>query len=349
MGVIIAILILLILVMVHELGHFFMGRALGIGIEELSIGFGPKIFQKKSKKEILYTLRVLPLGAFVRFTGEDEDNDNPKAMNNQPVWKRFLTVLAGPAMNILMAYAVVAIYLMVIGLAYNAPVVAQLMDGLPAQQAGLQVGDIIESVNGESVDINTVGAGEQVRDMITSAQAGQPLVLGVIRDGEKMEISLTPVLGEDGALQIGIYMGQAMYHFGFVDAVRASGQQIWYVMGEMLNMLKDLIFRGEGVEGVMGPVGTVGFISQQVSQGLDMILNMVWLLSLNLGIMNLLPIPALDGGRLVLLIVEGIRRKPLDRNKEGLVHLIGFGLLIMVMLFFTYKDIIRWITGNWGA
>ena len=124
MGVIIAILILLILVMVHELGHFFMGRALGIGIEELSIGFGPKIFQKKSKKEILYTLRVLPLGAFVRFTGEDEDNDNPKAMNNQPVWKRFLTVLAGPAMNILMAYAVVAIYLMVIGLAYNVPVVA---------------------------------------------------------------------------------------------------------------------------------------------------------------------------------------------------------------------------------
>lgn len=348
MGVIIAIVMLLLLVMVHELGHFWMGKALGIGVEELAIGFGPKIFQKKSKNGILYTLRALPLGAFVRFAGEDEENDNPKAMNNQPVWKRFLTTLAGPAMNILMAYVVMVIYMMTFGLNYNVPRIGQLMEGLPAQQAGLQVGDVIESVDGQSIDVEALDAFLQVREKIMGGKPGQPMELGIIRNGERQKITLTPILSEESVLQIGIVFDVDVYRFSFLEAVPAGIRQLWSVMGEMLNMLKNLFFKGEGVDQITGPVGTVGIISQQVAQGWDMILNMLCVISLNLGIMNLLPIPALDGGRLVLLTVEAIRRKPMDRNKEGLVHLIGFGILIMVMLFFTYKDIIRWITGNWG-
>ena len=151
-GILIAILMLGILIIIHEMGHFFVGRLCGIGIEEVGIGFGPKLVQRTTKKGLLVTWRLLPFGAFVRFTGEDESSDNPKAMNNQPVWKRLLTVLAGPLTNILFAMLIIMVLLMGYGIPYNTTEVAELVEGLPAQLAGLRVGDVITAVGGTQLD-----------------------------------------------------------------------------------------------------------------------------------------------------------------------------------------------------
>ena len=346
--ILIAIIMLGFIVTVHEFGHYLAGRLCGIGIVEFSVGFGPKLLGF-SRKGIKYSLRLIPLGGYCSFVGEDEANPAPNAMNNQPVWKRFLTVFAGPAMNFVLAFLFCAILLANFITAEYLPRIDYVYPDTPAAQSGIIPGDVVTSVNGEAITFDDAGM-TAARAAILNADHTLPIELTVEQGGVSRTLSILPepVLDESsGAVsyQIGIAFGGRTYTC-FEALGRSCGYMVEFT-GAMLGALKDLVFHGSGVEDMMGPVGIISFVSDQVSsEQLYAVVNLIFFLSLNIGIMNLLPLPALDGGRLIFLIVEGIRRKPIPPEKEGMVHAIGLGLLLMLFVFITYKDVLRLIVGG---
>ncbi len=345
--ILLALVMLGVIVIAHELGHYLVGRLCGIGIVEFSVGFGPRLFGWE-RKGIKYSLRAIPLGGFCAFVGEDERNPDPRAMNNQPVWKRFLTVIAGPAMNFVLAFIVCAIMLGSYFIAETYPIVHEVTAGMPAEAAGLEVGDRILEVNGVALTNDTAG----VRLMLSTMQAGdltQPVDLVIERDGQRLEYEMTavPVPEEDGTAsryQIGIVFSSRT--FTFLESVRESGSYMVSTTAQMLEALKNLIFKGEGLEDTAGTVGIIAVVAQQAREGAYMVLWLMFIISLNLGIMNLLPLPALDGGRLLFLIVEAIRRKPVPPEKEGMVHAVGMALLLGLFVLLTYHDIVKLVNGG---
>ena len=339
LSVLFSVLILCLIVTAHELGHFLVGKACGIGVIEFSVGFGPKILQWRGR-ETLYSIRCIPLGGYCRFVGEDGEDPAPNAMNNQPVWKRFLTVLAGPVMNFVLGTVLVVVLFLGFGLEYPVPVVGELVPGMPAETYGMLPGDILVQVDGQPIENNEYGTG-QATAALQNSDKSRPVEIVVLRDGEEVTLQVPLQKTGDGNYQVGIFFAYRSFRYPLGETLSMSFRAIKNVMGQMLSMLKNLIFRGEGVEDVTGAIGVVSVMSQSVSSGLDSIINLIIIISFNLGIMNLLPIPALDGSRLVFLLVEGIRRKPIDREKEGMVHAIGLLILFGLMIVITYKDIVR--------
>ncbi len=336
--ILLAVVILGVIVVFHEFGHFVVGRLCGIGVVEFSVGFGPKICGFK-RKGVQYSLRAVPLGGFCKFVGEDEDNPAPNAMNSASVWKRILTVAAGPVMNFVLAFIVGVVMICVLYVADVLPTVSTVVESSAAEAAGLQAGDTIVEIDGAAIEQNFNGT-QAIREKV---QTGGQVDLTVKRGEETFTVSVMPnaVQNSDGAqdYQLGVVFKTRNY--SIAEAIPASGKMMADVTGQLFDALRKLIFRGEGVNEMTGTVGTVVVISEVVQQDSSMILNIIFLISLNLGIMNLLPIPALDGGRLVFLIVEAIRRKPVPPEKEGLVHLIGFVLLIALFVVLTWHDIVN--------
>jgi len=346
--ILLAILMLGFIVTVHEFGHYLVGRLCGIGILEFSVGFGPKLLGWR-RKGIDYSLRLIPLGGYCAFLGEDEDHSAPNAMNNQPVWKRFLTILAGPAMNFVLAFLFCAILLSSFIVAEHLPRIDTIYQNTPAAESSLEPGDIITAIDGMPISYDDAGVAA-AKQLILDTEAGRPVQLDILRDDEALAISVVPEEVLDAAtgqiqMQVGIAFDARTYRFG--EALGRSAGYMVKFTGMMLDSLKDLVFHGTGTEDMMGPVGIISFVSNEVSKDtLYTIINLIFVLSLNIGIMNLLPLPALDGGRLIFLIIEAIRRKPIPPEKEGMVHAAGMGLLLMLILFITYKDIIRLFTGG---
>ena len=345
--VLLAIVMLGIIVTVHEFGHYCVGRLCGIGVLEFSVGFGPRLFGWE-RKGIKYSLRAIPLGGYCAFLGEDERNDDPRAMNNQPVWKRFLTVLAGPFMNFVLAFILCAIMLDAYFIAETFPTVNQVVEGMPAEAAGLMAGDDILEVNGVALTHDTAGVSLMLQTM-QSGDMNQPIDLVIERDGERREFQMTavPVEAEGGTrYQIGIVFSSRT--FTFFESIREAGSYMAETTSLMLDSLKNLIFKGEGLEDTAGTVGIIAVVAQRAREGMYMVLWLMYIISLNLGIMNLLPVPALDGGRLLFLIVEAIRRKPIPPEKEGMVHAVGMVLILGLFVLLTYHDIVRLVTGGFN-
>lgn len=339
--VILAILMIGIMILVHELGHFVVGRLCGIGVEEFSIGFGPKIFGWR-KKEIDYSLRAIPLGGYVRFTGEDEDSPEANAFNNHPVWKRFLTVAAGASMNFVLAFVAIVMLFSIYGVV-QLPAFSAIEPGSPAEAAGLMAGDRVVAVDGVEISYDQIGF-EQMYGMFSARTDATPFELTILRGDEELKVTVAKAQTEEGAWQMGVLLGVTR-RVSFPVAFEASCQAFVGMSGMLIDFLKGLIFRGEGADQVSGTVGAIGQASQYIQQGFDMVLNVFASISLNLGIMNLLPLPALDGGRLVFLAIEGIFRKPVPRDKEGMVHAVGMILLFGLMIVLTYSDIMKMING----
>ncbi|HHT66086.1 MAG: M50 family metallopeptidase [Caldicoprobacterales bacterium] len=340
--ILIAILFFSVFIMIHELGHFLVARAVGIHAEEFSLGMGPRLL-KISGKETEYSLRVLPIGGYVRFLGEDESSSDPRAFNNAKVWKRFLVILAGPVMNLLLAVVLFSAAFLSFGI-YDSdlPVIESVISGYPAEQAGLKAGDRILGVG--DLDVSGLEDSDAVKHIRTfiADNGSKPFTVTIQREEQTLEIDVIPSLDEaNSRWQLGFYFTPSIRRIGFFQAIGMSFKQTFRVVGMMFVLLKDLIFAGQGLGDVMGPVGIVGEIGRAAQAGMQQLLNLGIIITINLGIMNLIPFPALDGGRLILLIVEGVRGKPMDRNKEGYFHLIGFVLLMILMIIVTYKDILK--------
>lgn len=347
--ILLALILLSLIVSIHEFGHYFVARLCGINVVEFSVGFGPKLLGWK-RKGIQYSLRCIPLGGYCSFGEDEEDAPLPDAFSRAPVWKRFLTLIAGPGMNFLLAFVACIVLLSSFYYAELQPRISAIGVGTPAQSAGFELGDIVTKINGVSVSYDGEGV-ETVREIIRQDGTLSPLEFTVERDGEELLLSLTPELISvdeatgQGTLQIGVSFGGRYY--SFPEAVRDSFGTMAQTTSALLDALKDLIFKGEGVEEMSGTVGTVVLMSDMMQDTkLEAAVYLTVFISLNLGVINLLPLPALDGGRLLLLLLEALRGKPLPREKEGMVHAIGFLLLIGVFVFFTYHDIVRLIAGG---
>ncbi len=331
--IIIAIIFLGILIIFHELGHFITAKRVGIKVEEFAIGMGPKILSFK-KGETAYSLRIFPIGGYVKMMGEDTKSDDKRAFNNQKVWKRFTVLSAGSIMNFILAVIFITIIVYNVGVVASPLEIEKVYENTPAQWAGLRVNDKIISVEGTRVD--TVNQLEQ----LINENRGDSIEIKVLRDNKERDIILTL---EPKAT------GQPMLSFKIekVSVFQAIGQGVKQVISIIRLMIVTLVmlirdlFAGQAVEGVMGPVGIIGEIGKAAKQGMLQLLWLGALLSINLGIINLVPFPALDGSRLVFLLVEGVRGKPIDQDKEGLIHFAGFIILIAVMIFITYNDITR--------
>ncbi len=359
-SIIIAILILALCVFIHELGHFLSAVVLGIPVEEFSLGFGHKLWQRKFKG-IKFSIRIVPLGGYVRYclddsdvVGKEETDESleeaiaaagDKSYINQPAWKRFISAFFGPFMNVLLAFGVaVAIYVM-IGNPVSVPRVAQYSTDSAAYAAGVEAGDIIVAVNGTEVSYDTQGL-QTVSDAIASSQ-GNAVTLTMERDGERVDLSVTPVYDEDnGRYMIGIYFGTAYSPCTAWQAITRAGDYMVRFTTGMYQSLGSLFTSGQKItDQLTGPVGTVQIISEQVEKGGFETLQILMMISLNLGLLNLMPIPGLDGFKLVLLLLEMIRRKPVPPKYEAVVSLAGLVLLFGLMIFITFSDVAKLIGG----
>ena len=341
--ILLAIVLLGVLVVVHEFGHYIVGRLTGMTVLEFSVGMGPKLFGWR-RKEIDYSLRAIPFGGFCKFLGEDEDSDDPRAMNKQAVWRRFLTVFAGAGMNFLFAFLACVVLLMgYISAGAANPSVEMVYEDMPAAEAGMLAGDVIVEAAGEEIEYSAAGA-ERLREIIAQTPVDQSIELVVERDGERIAFSVAPRESSDGqGIMVGIVFPGRTHTFG--EAIVQAPKMMIEFVEMMLGWIKDLIFAGEGAGDLAGPVGIVSIVSEVAREGFYTVLYTLFVISLNLGIVNLLPLPALDGGRLVFLLVEAVRRKPVPPEKEGMVHAIGLLLLFGVFIVITYQDIVRLITG----
>lgn len=336
-----AVLILGIVIVVHEFGHFIAARLLGIDVLEFAVGMGPKVWSRE-RKGVLFTLRAIPMGGFCKFIGEDDgDYQSPSALNNQRPWKRFIVIASGALMNFVLALVVTVLFFAVLGIPSQRPLIAGVTPGSPAEAVGIQDGDVITSIDGEPVPFTVDGS----RLLVQRIQdAGiRAIELGVDRDGEPLTLSITPVAkpeGEEG-IMIGILIGQVRVRIDPITSVRLSWSTLIDMMRQMLGSLRNLVTKGEGIEETTGAVGMLTIMTKEIANGWDQVLNLIILISLNLGIMNLLPLPALDGGRLVFITIEAIIRRPIKPELEGWVHAAGFVVLIALMLVITGFDIFK--------
>ncbi len=345
--VLLAIVVLGVLIAVHEFGHFAAARLCGIPVKEFSIGFGPKLWQRKGKKhDTLFTLRPIPLGGYCMFYGDTDDDpdgqtkDDPRNYSNAPVWKRMASVVSGPLMNLLLAFVVAVVMMACYGLTLASPLVSSVEEGKPAQVAGLMPGDVFQSVGGQDVSGGTV---TDVSAAIGSLGAGQPIELRVLREGEVVTLTIEPEYSEaDGRWMIGVMIQQGYERLPAGQVVPAAWDACVNASTAILQALGKLFTTGEGFEETAGPVGVVQMMAEQTRQGgLEIFLYLVVIISINLGLVNLLPIPGLDGSRLVFMLIEAVRHKPVKQKTEAMIHLGGYMLLFGLMIVFTYRDILR--------
>ncbi|MDW7675861.1 MAG: RIP metalloprotease RseP [Bacillota bacterium] len=325
-----------LLIFFHELGHFLAAKRAGIKVEEFAIFMGPKVFSRKVG-ETLYTIRLLPLGGYCKMAGMEGDSNDDRGFNSKSVPQRMAVIAAGSFMNFFLAILLFSFIFGVIGIPDNNPttVVNNVILNMPAAEAGLQSGDKIVAINDQKVT-----EWQQLVTVINQSPE-QEIKLTINRDDINMDIYVTPMLDPDrGVGLIGIEPQTGWQRIGLLNAIVIATKQTVQFTALILQSLYLMVTMQMAAD-VAGPVGIVQEIGNQARVGLPYLLNLAAIISINLGIFNLLPIPALDGSRLVFLFIEAIRRKPLDPEKENFVHLIGFALLLLLVIVVTYKDISR--------
>ena len=304
---------------------------------------GPKIVSWTGQKSgTKFSLRAIPLGGFCAFYGEDDvegkTKDDPRAYNKQNVWKRIFTVAMGPMMNFILAFAVSLAFYWASGMMEILPVVDAVDAGRPAAAAGIQAGDTIIGVDG--VDFS----GAEVPAIQAALNTeGTPVDVTVLRGESTHTFTMTPEgVEEYGRYMIGIQFATRSLPLPFGTAVQASWEYCAKAGTAVFDALKGIFTDPEIRDQVSGPVGAVAVVSQAVQQdGFDAFISLLVLISVNLGIMNLLPIPGLDGSRIVFHLIEAVRGKPIKPEREAMVHLIGMVVLFGLMIFMTFKDVIR--------
>lgn len=328
-----SIIVFGLIIFVHELGHYIAARLSGIKVLELALGFGPRLIGW-SRGGTDYSLRIIPFGGFCRMLGEDpSEKDDPGNFTEKPLLSRIAVVVAGPLMNFVLALLLLfSVYFFFVGVPItDSTGIGNVVPGHPAAEAGLQAGDQLIAIDGVNVS-NWNDVVSLIED-----KEGRQVELAFIRDGKQNVISITPIAEETPEGTRGVIgITPRVEKFVFGGAINSSFQYISFVLVATYQTLT-----GKVPLEVVGPVGIISFVGQAANNGIVSLMLLTALISFSLCIMNLLPIPALDGGRLLFLLIEGIRRRPLDPEKEGFIHMIGFAILIILILLITYNDLIR--------
>ncbi|NBJ93472.1 RIP metalloprotease RseP [bacterium 1xD42-62] len=345
-SIILFLVIFFVVVISHEFGHFILAKKNGIRVVEFFVGMGPSLFSFQ-KGDTKYSLKLFPIGGACMFEGEDglaaeKGEMSEKAFPNAPVWARFATIFAGPLFNFLLAYLMALILVSVCGITTSE--VQAVNEGSKAEEAGLRAGDVLTKMNGKRIHL-----GGEVTLISQLNTKGESLTVTYRRDGQENTVVIDPAYDETtGRYYMGIVAG------GYLKCnVPQTFQYAFYTMKfyaeATIQSLKMLVTGQLSRDDVSGPVGLVKVVdevydSAKAYGAIEVLLNMIniaLLLSVNLGIMNLLPLPALDGGRLVFLLVEAIRGKPIPPEKEGMVHLAGMVALMLLMVLVFFNDITK--------
>ena len=338
--IVIALLVFGILIFIHEGGHFLAARLCGVTVKEFAIGMGPKIFAWTSKKSgTRYALRLLPIGGFVSMDGEDEDSDNPNAFCNKSVPKRMLIVIAGAFMNILLGFILMFV------LVFSQKTLISNKIGAFNENAmsegKLMVGDTVVKVDGTRVHTGN----EVVYEIMNKGD--KPIDIVVIRDGERVtveEVSF-PNFSDSGVIfgdcDFRMYADEETFGNYIKHSYFRSVSTVKMVFDSLINLVSGKY----GMEAVSGPVGVTEVVGEAAQSSLPTLLYVITVISINLGVFNLLPFPALDGGRFAFLALEGVRGKPVDKRIEAYVNFAGLIILFTFMAFVTFKDVIKLITG----
>lgn len=346
-SILIFVLILGVIVISHEFGHFSIARRNGIRVNEFDVGFGPTLF-KKRVGETDFCVKILPFGGACIFEGMDEMEEDereklsPDAFPNAPVGSRIATVLAGPCANFILGYIFAVIIVAFCG--SDLPVIGTVMDDSAAMEAGLQDGDRIVKINGESIHLY------REVSLASMMNYGEPIEITYERDGERNTVTVTPKFDEEAnRYYIGIMGGGEYHECSALEVFQYGFYEIEYWVRVTVKSLGTIFTGHFSKDDISGPVGVVQVVNDTYTGAqpygamavIMSLLNLATLLTVNLGIINLLPLPALDGGRLVFLIIEAVRGKPVPPEKEGMVHLAGFMALMALMVFVMFNDISR--------
>lgn len=360
-GILVFVIILSVLVLIHELGHFLTAKKFGIKVEEFGFGFPPRIFGKKIG-ETIYSINLLPVGGFVKLYGEDDagggslkkakseagTKDLKRAFFARPAWQRALVVLAGVIMNFLLAIVIIS-YLFSgpgVGVPTDHVRITEVANNSPAQKSGLKVGDEVLAVNGTTIkDTNQFAK-------IAQSNAGKPMELRYERNGKESTVKITPrknVPKGEGPLGVGItsvdiikYPWYKAPFYGTIEVFKFS----WMILTGLGGVVGNLATKGEVPTDAAGPVGIAQIVIEAFKRGLVPVLWIAAVLSLNLAVLNILPIPALDGGRLFFILIELITRKKVDPKYETMAHAVGLAVLLGLILLITFFDISRLIAGR---
>lgn len=345
--ILLAILFFGLIIAIHELGHFLSAKLFGVKVNEFSLGMGPAIF-KKQKGETKYALRCLPIGGYVSMEGEDDSSEDERAFCNKKPWKKFIIVAAGAIMNLILGFIFVVILTGSDDL-IGTTQIHSFYDTATSVQYGLQEGDTIKKINGT----NIFSSRDISYCMLRDDDGVYDFV--VERNGEKVtlkDVQFQTKPGENGHNII-------IYDFIIVGVNKTPLNVLTTAAKDTVSIARlvwltlfDLITGHYGINDLSGPVGTVSIIANVASEaassgaGLDTVIYIMALISINIGVFNLLPIPALDGGRLFFIIIEAIRRKPIPAKYEGYIHAAGLALLLLFMVVITFNDIKNLITGS---
>jgi regulator of sigma E protease len=350
---IVFVLILGLLVFVHEFGHFYAARKNGVKVEEFGFGFPPRIFGIK-KGETIYSINWIPLGGFVKIKGEaGENREDPDSFAHKKIWRRALILASGVGMNFVLAALLLSFGFMIglpqvvdgdSGLAKIRDAktqIVQILENTPAEEAGLEAGDTILSVDGQKSD-SVVDLQNYINEKVDV-----PVNFEFERDGEIFQKEIVPVrLAETGKGGIGVgLLKSGIVSYPWYFAIWKGMESTVFFTKEILvalyELIKNLIVTQKVAVDLSGPVGIAVLTGQVARMGFIYLLQFTALLSINLAVINFIPFPALDGGRILFLIIEKIRRKPVSQKIENLVHNIGFALLMALVLLVTYRDVVR--------
>ena len=333
--ILITILIFAVIIFIHECGHFAAAKLCKVRVNEFALGMGPTLFHV-GKGETRYALRLFPIGGFVSMEGEDGGSGDPRAFCNQKVWKRILIVCAGAFMNLVLGFIVVLL-MTIPSDRLPSMTVAQFYENASTEATGLQAGDEILRVNGRSIWVDS--------DLIYTLSTDEDGVVDMVvrRDGEKVELSDVAFTTQDGTLVIDFTVqgvpanlpNVLSYSFRKTASI---GRLVWIAVGQ-------LITGQSSINELSGPIGTAQAIGQAASAGLSTVMYLFAFITINVGIFNILPVPALDGGRLIFLLFELITRRRIKPEHEAYVHFAGFVLLILLIIFVSYHDIVNLIRG----
>lgn len=364
LSIIVFIFILGILVFAHELGHFLAAKQRGVRVEEFAFGFPPRLFGIR-RGETLYSLNLIPVGGFVRLSGEspdgvtvkkDEDADDPRSFRSRPLWERVLIVAAGVAGNVTLAWLLFSLAHVIgmpsvvedseTGVGKAHVVITSVAPGSPAEAAGIRPGDVILEFRAPDREPGGATAVEDVQRFI-GAHRGMEVMLTVERNGKKDELRATPrTSAPEGEGALGIAMVRTgtrsypWYAALFEGAVTTWRSSVMIVQG-IEKLLMALATEGRLVADVAGPVGIAVLSREAALLGVSYLIFFAAILSLNLAVINSLPLPALDGGRLLFLIIEWVKGSPVSRRAEQITHTAGFAFLILLLALVTYRDIAR--------